>query len=163
MGLGDEYASPILSLIYAFAESHRGFNIAFVKSPVETTHLKLLTLPHKTTSVCSIPNVTSPRGAISHLTTKAHASLTAILQAIYHAGLEHGIDHQSFQDNVSMIHISEAVKATAHQYMDCTPSEYRTVIALFPAQPSLPEYMPNFVNDTHGSRFRNVQYLSISI
>ena len=32
--LGDEHAAPILSLMYAFAESHRAFNIAFVKSPV---------------------------------------------------------------------------------------------------------------------------------
>ena len=45
--LGDEYTSPILSLIYAFVELHRADNIVFVKIPVETTHLKLLTLPHK--------------------------------------------------------------------------------------------------------------------
>ena len=157
--LGDEYAAPILSLIYAFAESHRAFNIAFVKSPVEISHLKLLSLPHKATSVRSIPSVTSPGGAISHLTTKAHTSLTAILQAIYHAGVEHGVAHQSFLDSISPVNISEAVKAVAHQYMDCTPCEDRMVIALLPTQPSLPEYMPNFVNDTHGSWFRNAQYM----
>ena len=57
-----------------------------------------------------------------------------------------------------MIHISEAVKATSH-HMDCTPSEDRVVIALLPTQPSLPEYMPNFVNDTHGLWLRNGQYV----
>ena len=36
--LGDEYAAPILSLIYPFAESHKAFNIAFVKNPVEISH-----------------------------------------------------------------------------------------------------------------------------
>ena len=60
--LGDEHAGPILSLIYAFAESHRSFNIAFVKSPVESSRLKLLSLPHKATSVRTIPSVTSPGG-----------------------------------------------------------------------------------------------------
>ena len=139
--------------------SHRAFNIAFVKIRIESTRLKLLMLPHKATSVRSIPSVTSPGGAISYLTTKAHTSLTTIMQAIYHAGLENGIDHQSFLDNVSMIHIFEAVKATAHQYMDSTPSEDRMVIALLPTQLDVPEYMPNFVNDTHGSWFRNAQYM----
>lgn len=46
---------PPVGLIYAFAESLRYFNIAFVKIPVETSHLMLLVLPHKATSVRSIP------------------------------------------------------------------------------------------------------------
>ena len=133
--------------------------MAFVKSLIEISHLKLLPLPHKATSVRSIPSVTSPGGAISHLKTKSHTSLTAILQAIYHAGVEHGVAHQSSLDSISPVNISEAVKAVAHQYMDCTPCEDRMVIAVLSTQPCLPEYMPNFVNDTHGSWFRNAQYM----
>ena len=33
------------------------------------------------------------------------------------------------------------------------------VLALIPTQPCLLEYMPNFVNDMHGSWFRNAQYM----
>ena len=63
--LGDERAAPILPLIYAFADSHRSFNIAFMQSPVETSHLKFLSLPHKPKSVRYIPSVTSLVGAMS--------------------------------------------------------------------------------------------------
>ena len=61
--LGDKHTTPILPLIYAFVESLMSLNIAFVKSPVETSHLKLLSLPHKVTSVRTIPSIASPKGA----------------------------------------------------------------------------------------------------
>ena len=80
---------------------------------------------------------------MSYLIGKAHASLTAILQAVYYAGVEHGVAHHSFLDTISPDNISEAVKAVAqqyvllrhcavHVYMDCTISEDRMVIALLP-------------------------------
>ena len=157
--LGDVHAASIPSLIYAFAESHRSFNIASVKSPVETSQLKLLSLPHQATLVRTICSVTSPGEAVSYLTGEAHASLTAILQSGYYAGVEHGVDHESLLDSISPVNISEAIKAVAHQYMDSATSEDRMVFSLLATQHSLPEYMLSFVSDTPGSWFRNAQYM----
>ena len=149
----------MLDLVYAFAESHSAFNIAFVKSPVEMSHMKLLTLKQQVASVKSVPSITSPGGAITHLAKSAQGSLVAIMQALYYAGLEHGVAHQSFMDSIGTIHISEAVKAPAHQYVDCAATEDRKVMSHLPDSPSLPEYMPNFVNDTHSTWYRNAQYM----
>ena len=83
--LGQEFASPMLDLVYAFAESHSAFNIALVKSPVEMSHMKLLTLKQEVASVKSVPSITSPGGAITHLAKSAQGSLVAIMQALYYA------------------------------------------------------------------------------
>ena len=70
--------------------------------PLKTSHLKLLSLPHKATSVRTIPSVTSPRGAVSYLTGSTHESLTAILQAVHYVGVEYGIAHHPFLDSISL-------------------------------------------------------------
>ena len=157
--LGDEFAAPMLSLAYAFTQSHESFNIAFLKSPVETRKLQLLSLKQKAAAVRAIPGVTSPGGAVCHLAKLAHTSMVAVAQAVYHAARENNIAHASFIDSIQGINISEAVRAPAQQYIHCTSSEDRKVMPLLPTRPSLPEYMPNFMNDAQSSWFRNAQYM----
>ena len=157
--IGDEFAAPMLALAYAFTQSHESFNIAFLKSPIDTKKLQLLSLKQKVAAVRAIPTVTSPGGAVCHLAKLAQAAMVSVAQAVYHAAREHGLSHAAFTTSVISVHISEAVKAPATQYLDCTSADDRQVNSPLPDKPSLPEYMPNFVDDTHSAWFRNAQYM----
>lgn len=159
---GGPLAASVLDFVYAFSTDAAAWATVWLRCPVDHAHLDFPALALRVTSQRARSTHSSPAAMVSQLASLAISAIEPIVRSMYTAAtILPGNASEYFEDQMFRATFAQVVAASAPQYAGIVRSNL--VLSSLPNTSSLPQYTPNFADDSSATWFRSADYFFASI
>lgn len=160
--VGGPLTSSILEFVYSFSSDAAAWATVWLHCPVDHAHLDFPALALRVKSQRARSTHSSPAAMVSQLASLAISAIEPIVRSMYTAAtILPGTAAEYFEDQMFRPTFAQVVAASAPQYAGIVRSNL--VLSSLPSTSSLPQYTPNFVDDSSATWFRSADYFFASI
>lgn len=160
--VGGPLAATMLDFVYSFSADAASFATVWMQCPAEHVHLDFPALTTRVEAMRSRSQHSSTAAMVAQLASLTISAVDPVVRSLYTAAtILPGTTAQYFEEQLFRATSAQIAAASAPQYAGLVKSNL--VLSSLPTTSSLPQYKPNFVDDSSATWFRSADYFFSAI